>query len=179
MLAFIARSEDPCYRESGCHSSEKRCPCALLPDSLTELCTFQDLNDALDFTDNDIRALSNFPLLKRLTTLYLSNNLVSRIDPRIAHSLPYLRTLVLTNNNLESLADVANALGKFPFLEFVSLMGNPLSRTKHYREYLIWKCKKVRVIDYKRVKNAVSDSHAILLFMRVECLNAHNPDRNE
>lgn len=35
-------------------------------------------------------------------------------------------------------------------------MGNPLTREKHYREYTIWKCKTVRVIDFKRVKNAVS-----------------------
>ncbi|KDN45458.1 L domain-like protein [Tilletiaria anomala UBC 951] len=114
----------------------------------------QDMNDTIDLTDNDIRSLSNFPLLKRLRSLYLSNNLIARIDPRIAHSLPYLKTLTLTNNGLESLADVGNALAKFPFLEYLSLMGNPIARQKHYREYLIWRCKKVRVLDFKRVKNA-------------------------
>ncbi len=118
----------------------------------------QDLNDLLDLTDNDIRSLSNFPLLKRLTTLYAANNLISRVDPRIAHALPYLHTLVLTNNPLEptALADVAAALAKFPFLEHLALMGSPLARQKHYREYLIWRCKKLRVLDFRRVKQAVS-----------------------
>ncbi|MCO5558247.1 hypothetical protein L7F22_011826 [Adiantum nelumboides] len=111
----------------------------------------QDQNDCLDLTDNDIRALTNFPVLKRLHTLIASNNLVSRIDHRLANSLPRLTTLVLTNNALADLSAL-DPLGRFPLLEFLTLQGNPVSRKKHYREYVVWKCKKVRVLDFQRVK---------------------------
>lgn len=112
------------------------------------------MNDAIDLTDNDIRALSNFPLLKRLHTLNVSNNLVSRIDPRLAHALPSLTSLILTNNSLAELSEL-QALRKFPRLEFLSLMGNPVARHKHYREYVIWACPKVRVLDFRRIRDKV------------------------
>lgn len=31
-------------------------------------------------------------------------------------------------------------------------MGNPVTRKKHYREYVIWKCKSIRVLDFQRIK---------------------------
>ncbi|KAL9940982.1 hypothetical protein V8E36_000470 [Tilletia maclaganii] len=112
----------------------------------------QDQNDALDLTDNDIRALSGFPLLKRLTSLTVANNLIHRIDPQIAHSLPCLESLVLTNNQIADLGELV-ALSKFPSLTYLSLLGNPVAREKHYRDWVIWKCPKVRVLDFKRVKD--------------------------
>ncbi|KAE8233875.1 hypothetical protein CF326_g1080 [Tilletia indica] len=112
----------------------------------------KDQNDALDLTDNDIRSLSGFPLLKRLTTLTASNNLISRIDPRLAHSLPCLETLVLTNNQIAELGELVS-LAKCPGLVYLSLLGNPVTREKHYRDWVIWKCPKVRVLDFKRVKD--------------------------
>ncbi|KAK0560431.1 U2 snRNP complex subunit [Tilletia horrida] len=112
----------------------------------------KDQNDALDLTDNDIRSLSGFPLLKRLASLSAANNLISRIDPRLAHSLPCLESLVLTNNQISELGELV-ALSKFPYLTYVSLLGNPVAREKHYRDWVIWKCPKVRVLDFKRIKD--------------------------
>lgn len=114
-----------------------------------------DVYDALNLTDNDIRALGNFPQLRRLRTLYAANNQIARIDARLAHQLPYLTTLVLTNNNLSHLAAAAHALAKFPFLEYVSLLNNPLAAQQHYRSYLIWRCPKVRVLDFQRITDKV------------------------
>ena len=93
-------------------------------------------------------------MLKRLHTLIASNNIVSRIDHRLANSLPRLTTLVLTNNALADLSAL-DPLGRFPLLEFLTLQGNPVARKKHYREYVVWKCKKVRVLDFQRVKQKV------------------------
>lgn len=40
-----------------------------------------DQFDAIDFSDNDIRKLDGFPLLKRLKTVYLSNNRIMYARP--------------------------------------------------------------------------------------------------
>lgn len=113
----------------------------------------KDQNDTIDLTDNDIRTLTNFPNLFRLHTLILSNNLVNRIDRRLANSLPNLNTLVLTNNALAELSTLTH-LGRFAKLEFLSLMGNPVTRKQHYREFIVWRCKSLRVLDFQRVKQA-------------------------
>ncbi|KAN0064339.1 U2 snRNP complex subunit [Thecaphora frezii] len=111
----------------------------------------KDQNDTIDLTDNDIRFLGNFPLLQQLKTLHLGNNLVTRIDSRLAFTIPALSTLVLTNNSIQDLGEVAN-LAKLKSLEYLTLMGNPISREKNYREFVVWKCPSVRVLDFRRVR---------------------------
>lgn len=112
----------------------------------------RDQNDSIDFTDNDIRYLGNFPLLGQLKHLQLSNNLISRIDPRLPFSLPSLHTITLTNNSISDLSELAH-LSKCSRLEYLCLMGNPVSREKHYREFVIWKLPQVRVLDYQRIRD--------------------------
>ncbi|WFD02076.1 U2 snRNP complex subunit [Malassezia obtusa] len=110
----------------------------------------RDQNDALDFTDNEIKYLGNFPRLLRLQHLVLSNNLVSRIDPLLGKALPYLHTLILTNNAIADMRQLV-PLRRLRRLEYLSLMGNPVSHEKHYREFVIWRVPSVRVLDFKRV----------------------------
>lgn len=110
----------------------------------------RDLNDAIDLTDNDIRYLGHFPRMVRLRHLTLSNNLIARIDPHMARQLPYLESLVLTNNAVADWAQIA-PLSKMRHLRYVSLLGNPLAREPHYREFMVWRLPQVRVIDYRRV----------------------------
>lgn len=117
----------------------------------------RDQVDTLDLTDNDIMTLGNFPHLDRLAHLYLSNNLISRIEARLAFSIPRLTSLALTNNQISSFSQLA-ALARFPMLEYVTLIGNPIAREKYYREYLVWKCKSLRVLDFKRIKVKVSSA---------------------
>ncbi|KAE9550485.1 hypothetical protein FO519_006304 [Halicephalobus sp. NKZ332] len=71
----------------------------------------------------------------------------------IGEQLPNLKTLILTNNNLQELGDI-DSLSSCERLEYLSLQGNPLSHKQHYRPYVIYKLKSVRVLDYKRVKLA-------------------------
>ncbi|CAI4221753.1 unnamed protein product [Auanema sp. JU1783] len=113
----------------------------------------RDQFDVIDLTDNDIKKLDNFPLLKRLTTLYLHNNRVQYIQPEIGKSIPNLKTLALTNNNLCELGDI-DALAGCTKLEYVTFIGNPIIHKQNYREYVIYKLPRVRVIDYKRVRLA-------------------------
>lgn len=112
----------------------------------------RDQNDAIDLTDNDIRYLGNFPLLRQLKHLQLSNNLISRIDARLAVSLPALSSLTLTNNAISDLAELV-PLSKCARLEYLCLMGNPASRQKHYRDFVVWKLPQVRVLDYQRIRD--------------------------
>lgn len=81
--------------------------------------------DSIDFTDNDIQILGNFPLYPRIRTLLLARNRVASIQPTLPTSIPNLTNLVLTSNNLSELSDL-DALGKFPRLMQLVLMDNPV-----------------------------------------------------
>ncbi len=67
--------------------------------------------DAIDFTDNDIAVLSNFPLSPRLNTLLCARNRIQGVDRRIAEQLPNLTTLVLTSNHVKELGDLEGLSG--------------------------------------------------------------------
>ena len=88
--------------------------------------TTQD-HDAIDFTDNNITSLANFPLSPRLQTLLLARNRVSQIQGNIANSLPALATLVLTENRIAELADL-DALRQCGRLTHLTLLENPVRR---------------------------------------------------
>ncbi|KAL2221917.1 U2 small nuclear ribonucleoprotein A [Thermoascus aurantiacus ATCC 26904] len=109
--------------------------------------------DAIDFTDNDITSLSNFPFFPRLRTLMLARNRINHIHPNLASSLPNLTCLVLTSNNMAELADL-DPLGKLPKLTHLVLLDNPVTRKEHYRYYVIWRIPSVRFLDYQKVKDA-------------------------
>lgn len=110
----------------------------------------RDLNDTIDLTDNDVRYLGNFPRMLRLRNLTFSNNIISRIDPHIHKQLPYLESLVLTNNAVTDFQELAH-LRRLRYLRYLCLMGNPISRDKHYREFVVWCMPHLRVLDYRRI----------------------------
>ncbi|KAL8844714.1 MAG: hypothetical protein Q9176_000814 [Flavoplaca citrina] len=108
--------------------------------------------ESIDFTDNDITAISNFPLSPRLHTLLLARNRVNSIQSTLANSIPNLTTLVLTSNNLAELADL-DPLRNFPRLTHLTLLENPVTRKEHYRSWIIWRCPTIRFLDYQKVKD--------------------------
>ncbi|KAI4143137.1 MAG: hypothetical protein LQ341_003001 [Variospora aurantia] len=110
-------------------------------------------HDAIDFTDNDITTITNFPLSPRLRSLLLARNRVNSIQPTLAKSIPNLTTLILTSNNLAELADL-DPLRTFPRLTHLSLLENPVTRKEHYRHWIIWRCPTIRFLDYHKVKDA-------------------------
>ncbi|ORX89584.1 U2 small nuclear ribonucleo protein A [Basidiobolus meristosporus CBS 931.73] len=120
---------------------------------LENLGVTKDQNDTIDLTDNSIQYLGNFPLLRRLHTLLLSNNRISRIETTLSKYLPNLRTLVLTNNSISELGDLEGLSG-LSKLTYLSLIDNPVTKKNYYRSWLIWKIPTLRVIDFKRVKDA-------------------------
>jgi len=110
-------------------------------------------HDAIDFTDNDIQMLGNFPLSPRLRTLLLARNRISSIQPSLANSVPNLTTLVLTSNNFAELADL-DVLATFNQLTHLVLLENPVTRKENYRYWVLWRCPGVRFLDYRKVKDA-------------------------
>ena len=83
--------------------------------------------DAIDFTDNDITTISNFPLSPRLNTLLFARNRVQNVDKKIADQIPNLRTLVLTNNHVKELGDL-DGLAGCGALVHLSLLENPVTK---------------------------------------------------
>jgi len=92
-------------------------------------------------------------LSPRLHTLLLARNRVSSIQPSVANSIPHLTSLVLTANNFAELADL-DALGSFQVLTHLILLDNPVTRKEHYREWVLWRCPRVRFLDFRKVKDA-------------------------
>ncbi|KAJ4164931.1 hypothetical protein LMH87_006584 [Akanthomyces muscarius] len=110
-------------------------------------------HDSIDFTDNDIQVLGNFPLSPRITTLLLARNRVANIQPTIAKSIPNLKNLVLASNNVAELADL-DILAKMARLTHLVLVDNPVTKKENYRYWIVWRCPSVRFLDYHKVKEA-------------------------
>jgi len=112
-----------------------------------------DAYECIDLSDNDLIKLGNFPPLKRLRTLLLMNNRISRIAEDAFHPLSGLISITLTGNKLEKLVDL-EPLTKLKTLERLSLLENPVVKVKHYRPYMINKCSKnLRILDFNRIKD--------------------------
>ncbi|KXT17106.1 hypothetical protein AC579_2017 [Pseudocercospora musae] len=109
--------------------------------------------ECIDFTDNAIQMLGNFPLSPRLQTLLCAQNRISSISESASKSVPNLHTLVLTQNNLSELSDLVPLRG-FGKLTYVSLVENPVASKENYRYWLIWNCPQIRFLDFVKVKDA-------------------------
>ncbi|KAH7104306.1 L domain-like protein [Auriculariales sp. MPI-PUGE-AT-0066] len=120
--------------------------------AIENLGTTRDQNDTIDFTDNALVSLSNLPLMKRLHTLLLSNNRISHISPSLHLSAPNITTIVFTNNLIAELGDL-EPLQHLRFLEYMSLLGNPVRERKWYREWLAFRIKALRVLDFQRIRD--------------------------
>jgi U2 small nuclear ribonucleoprotein A' len=75
--------------------------------------------DCIDFSDNALKKLDNFPDMPDMRTLLASNNLISRVAPDLGSHLKRLDTLVLTNNHIASLTELDN-IASFKVLNILS-----------------------------------------------------------
>lgn len=62
----------------------------------------------------------------------------SRITDDLAETIPNLESLVLTGNNIQELGEI-DALSKLQKFIALSLLTNPVTSKKYYREYVIFK----------------------------------------
>jgi len=98
--------------------------------------------------------VENFPRLKRLRTLLLNNNFITRINPEIADQISQLEAIILTNNKIISLTEI-DSLSRLLKLNVVSLLDNPVVKVKHYRLYTIHKLPNLKVLDFIKVTHEV------------------------
>ncbi|XP_069841506.1 U2 small nuclear ribonucleoprotein A' [Dendropsophus ebraccatus] len=112
-----------------------------------------DQFDTIDFSDNEIRKLDGFPLLKRLKCLLLNNNRICRIGEGLEQVIPNLTELILTNNSIMELGDLDN-LSTLKNLTYLCLLRNPVINKRHYRLYVVFKIPQIRVLDFQRVRLA-------------------------
>lgn len=124
-----------------------------------------DQFDVIDFSDNEIRKLDGFPLLKRIKCLLMNNNRIVRIGEELEQSLPNLESLILTNNSIQELGDL-EPLSTFRYLQTLSLLGNPVTTKQHYRLYVIFLLPHLRLLDFKKVKQKERDSAKVLFKSR-------------
>ncbi|CAH8482110.1 unnamed protein product [Schistosoma bovis] len=115
-------------------------------------CTL-DQFDTIDLSDNEIRKLDGFPMLKRLKSLILTNNKIARIAEDLGQHLPNLLTLILTSNYLSDLKDL-DPLSSCEKLNFLSLLHCPVTMRANYRLYVISRVASLRFLDYRRVTQA-------------------------
>jgi U2 small nuclear ribonucleoprotein A' len=119
--------------------------------AIENLGTTQDQYDTIDFSDNEVEKLENFPLLERLQTILLNNNHIGKIVPGLGESLPKLDTLILTNNRLVNLHDI-DPIAEITTLKTLSLIDNVITKKPHYRLYIIHKLPTLRLLDFKKIK---------------------------
>jgi U2 small nuclear ribonucleoprotein A' len=98
----------------------------------------RDAYDSLDFSDNGLTIIGNFPKLLRVSSLLLSNNRIEHIDGmNLQGNLPNLLTLILSNNSITGLHEVENIATGCKKLEFLCLDGNPVVRKFRSVSYLL------------------------------------------
>eukprot|EP00903_Cladosiphon_okamuranus_P006037 g5955.t1 len=121
----------------------------------------QDQFDAMDFSDNEIKKLENFPRYKRLSSLLLCNNHISKISEDLGTSLPNLSCLILTNNKLSTLAEL-KGLATCTKLTMLSLLHNEVVSKQYYRLYMINLVPSLKQLDFQKVTVKERESAARL-----------------
>ena len=88
--------------------------------------------------------------------LLLTNNQISRVQEGLHKSLPKLSALVLTRNHIATFEEI-DRIACFANLKNLVLWGNPVTKRKYYREYVIFKCKHLEVLDFRKIKEKDRD----------------------
>ena len=104
----------------------------------------------INLSDNSISEINYLPQLKRLKTLMLINNRISKIENDFAINCPFLTNLVLTNNKISDLKQIDN-IASCKSLEKLYLVDNVVTKMKNYRLYVIYKIPTLRILDFQRV----------------------------
>jgi U2 small nuclear ribonucleoprotein A' len=110
----------------------------------------QDQYQVIDFSDNEILKVDNFPVMLKLEALLFADNRICRIARGLGKFLPKLETIVFTNNKFARLNDL-KPLSEFP-ITFLCLLGNPVAKLADYRLFVIHRLPKLKVLDYQKVK---------------------------
>ncbi|KAJ1526645.1 hypothetical protein ONE63_008230 [Megalurothrips usitatus] len=125
-----------------------------------------DQFDTIDLSDNDIRKLDGFPLLKRLKCLLLNNNRIVRLADTLGEQVPNIESLILTGNQMQELGDL-DPLTHLKSLNTLSLLYNPVTSRPHYRLYIIYKFPQLKLLDFQKIKQKERDEAKTLFKSKV------------
>lgn len=123
---------------------------------LTELGNLSITNDkyqVIDLSNNELIKLSDIPPnFKKLEDLLLSNNNILYIDEDTFPLNNQIRSITLYNNNIYKFQPIFK--DKFPKPETLILIGNPITELENYRLFILWLIPSLKVLDFKKVKQA-------------------------
>lgn len=126
--------------------------------TIENLSVLQDQFDVIDLTDNDIKKIENFPLMRRLDALLLSNNSIARVASGLSASLPNLRALMLANNRISQSHELENiAAISGCGLQTLVLLENAVTLRPHYRHYAIHLMPTLVNLDFTKVTRSERD----------------------
>lgn len=129
-------------------------------DTLENLGLTLDQYDVIDISSNYIKRLERFPSLQRLECIIAHNNCIASIDHEaFARTLPSLRTLLLTNNDISDINEV-KSLKKCKSLEHLSLIGNPVTFIENYRLVVIASLPHLSTLDFQKVTRLEKEAAA-------------------
>ena len=117
---------------------------------IQNLSATNDQFTCINLTDNSISEINFLPQLKRLKTLMLINNRISKIEKDFAINCPFLTNLVLTNNKISDFQQIDN-IASCKSLQKLYLVDNIVTKLKNYRLYVIYKIPTLRILDYQRI----------------------------
>lgn len=121
--------------------------------AIENLGILEDSYDCIDLSENSIIIMENFPLMPRLTTLLFHNNKIKKILKGLSQFLPNLQNLMLTNNQISNFNDL-DGIEEFSNLLRLSLIGNPITKEKNYRLYIIAHLPNLKHLDFKKIKKS-------------------------
>jgi len=121
--------------------------------SIENLGVTEDQYECIDFSDNEIIKLENFPLLPHLNTLLLNNNRIVKLTSGLSQFIPKLANLMLTNNKISKFEEL-KALTEFKHLSQLSLVHNPITKLNNYRLYVIHIIPQLKSLDFAKIKLA-------------------------
>ena len=118
--------------------------------AIQNLSATNDQFACINLIDNSISEINILPQLKRLKTLMLSNNRISKVEKDFAINCPFLTNLVLINNKISDFEQIDN-IATCQSLEKLYLLDNVVTKLKNYRLYVIYKLPKLRILDFQKV----------------------------
>ncbi len=96
--------------------------------TIEHLAVSRDQFDTMDLSNNHLQRVENFPKLERLATLHLGGNEIHFVDARnLKKNVPNLNTVILTGNGVKGWNVVSDLGDGCPKLEYLSLVGNPIT----------------------------------------------------
>ena len=117
---------------------------------IQNLSATNDQFSCINLTDNSISEINYLPRLKKLKTLMLINNRITKIENDFAINCPFLTNLVLTNNKISDFQQIDN-IASCKTLQKLYLVDNMVTKMKNYRLYVIYKMPTLRILDYQRI----------------------------